>query len=91
MNLPTSGRAWENMKAAADGSFSEVKLADQNTQHDAKVLAAALVNVRTKDERYRKRAIEGLMAIIGTEDNHDSHCDKSSRPKEYGNGPQAPA
>jgi hypothetical protein len=86
--LPTDGPAWEAVLDAADrSSYGEPNLADQDSGHDTKVLAAALVYARTGDASYRARAVAELMAVVGTENNTDPSCTKTSRPAEYGDGP----
>lgn len=46
MSLPTSGAAWQAMVSQANG-FGRVNLADQNDDNDVRLLAWALVTVRT--------------------------------------------
>ena len=65
--LPTSGTAWSNVKAAADGSFGPANIADQDSNHDVYTLAAALVYARTGDTSYRAKAASAIDAAIGTE------------------------
>ena len=66
--LPTSGSAWNAVKAAADGSLGAPDLADYNSNHDVRTLAAALAYVRTGDPAYRQKAADAIMSAIGTED-----------------------
>lgn len=65
--LPISGAAWNAVKADADGSLGEPNVADQNSSHDVKTLAAALVYARTGDVRYRRKAADAVAGAIGTE------------------------
>ena len=65
--LPTSGKAWSEMKAAADGDFGEPNVAALSGDHDVNTLAAALVYARTGDESYRQRTAEAIHAVFGTE------------------------
>lgn len=62
------GAAWERLKATADGSLGEPEIADQDSGHDVKTLAVALVYARTGQERYRGKAAEAIASAIGTED-----------------------
>lgn len=68
MRLPTSGNAWDRLKAGADDESGSADLSNQNSNHDAKTLAQALVYARTGDESYREKAAEGIGEAIGTED-----------------------
>lgn len=75
MALPTSGTAWEELKARADAPLGVGNVGDQNSSHDINTLAMALVAARTEDPTYRDKAIEALMSIIGTDEQPDSHCE----------------
>lgn len=66
--LPMSGPAWERLKAAADGPLGEADIADQDSNHDVRTLAVALVYSRTGEESYRAKAADAIMSAIGTED-----------------------
>jgi Alginate lyase len=66
--LPTSGAAWERLKAAADGPMRPRDIADQDSNHDVKTLAVALVAARTGDPDYRERAADAIEGAIGTEE-----------------------
>jgi hypothetical protein len=72
MALPTSGDAWTRLKAHADASWPTPSLVDQDRKHGTYVLAAALVYARTGVAGYRDRARNGIMAVIGTEDDPDT-------------------
>lgn len=65
--LPTSGKAWENLKSAADGSAGSPDVSNQDDDTNVKVMAKALVYARTGDESYRNEVIDLCMAAIGTE------------------------
>ena len=66
--LPMSGPAWGRLKAAADGPLGEADIADQDSNHDVRTLAVALVYARTGEESYRAKAAEAISSAIGTED-----------------------
>jgi hypothetical protein len=66
--LPMSGPAWERLKAAADGLLGEANIADQDSNHDVRTLAVALVYSRTGEEIYRTKAADAIASAIGTED-----------------------
>jgi hypothetical protein len=65
--LPTSGSAWQRLKATADGSLGTPNIADQNSDHDVKTLAVALIYARTSNAAYRAKAANAILAAIGTE------------------------
>jgi hypothetical protein len=65
--LPTSGAAWENVKAIADSDWGTPDLCDQNVQHGALALSAALVYARTGVATYLAKTQAAIMAAIGTE------------------------
>ena len=65
--LPMAGPAWIKLKATADGSLGQAAIRDQNSDHDVKTLAVALVYARTGDARYRAKAAGAILAAIGTE------------------------
>lgn len=66
--LPTSGAAWEHLKAAADRELREPKIRNKDEENNIYLLAKALVYARTGDEAYREEIIDNLMDAIGTED-----------------------
>ncbi len=70
MALPTSGRAWESVYGVAASSWGTGNIADQDSDHDVKTLAGALVAARTGEFMDKTRA--SLMSIIGTEFNPQS-------------------
>jgi hypothetical protein len=65
--LPTSGAAWNQLKDLSERNLGRAKLSDQDSEHDIRVLATALVAARTNDRSLRKRAAAGIMEAIGTE------------------------
>ena len=71
-NLPTSGPAWENLKAAADQNPEKPNLADQSRTNNVYVLAKALVYARTGEPRYRTEVINNILGAIGTEQGGDT-------------------
>jgi len=65
--LPTEGKAWESLKAAADAVMGKPDLSNQDDPVNVQVLAKALVYARTGYETYRKDVVRACMAAIGTE------------------------
>ncbi|MFL5805314.1 MAG: DNRLRE domain-containing protein [Roseiflexaceae bacterium] len=65
--LPMSGPAWQQLKAAADDSLGSPNIADQNSDHDVNTLAVALVYARTGNASYRAKAANAILSAIGTE------------------------
>jgi len=66
-NLPMSGRAWDNLKAKAVGSWGTANLKDLNSNHDVLTLAGALYYARTHDSAMRTKVATAIMSCIGTE------------------------
>jgi len=66
--LPTSGRAWENLKSNADESVGVPDTSNQDDPTNVEIMAKALVYARTGDERYRTEVVNACMAAIGTEE-----------------------
>jgi hypothetical protein len=66
--LPTSGTAWNALKAAADANPGTPNITcDQNQRsHPGAALASALVYARTGDTKYRTRAIALIEAAYPT-------------------------
>jgi hypothetical protein len=77
VKLPMTGTAWTNMKATADSNIGTANLADQNSSHDQKTLAVALVAARTGDAAMRTKAVNSILSVIGTDANPDPDCDTS--------------
>ena len=66
--LPTSGAAWQNLKAYADGAAGTPDIQNQDSSNDMRILAKALVFARTGDTSYRTSVVTALRAVVGTED-----------------------
>jgi Alginate lyase len=75
-SLPMQGAAWQNVKAAADGSLGRVDLSGRTNNHDVRTLAVALVYARTRDDRYRAKAAAALRAVV----RHGLHAPDSLSP-----------
>lgn len=65
--LPMAGPAWAKLKTAADGLLGQAAIRDQDSDHDVKTLAVALVYARTGNAAYRAKAAGAIFAAIGTE------------------------
>ncbi|MGD9750397.1 MAG: hypothetical protein AB7W59_05300 [Acidimicrobiia bacterium] len=65
--LPVEGPAWDQVARWALGPWERPNLADQDSNHDLEVLAGALYAVRMHDEAVRRRVIDGLAGVAGTE------------------------
>ncbi len=65
--LPTSGAAWAAVQEAASGDLGTPNVADQDSDHDTRTLAAALVAARTGDMEMRNKVVDALTGAIGTE------------------------
>jgi hypothetical protein len=65
--LPTSGPAWAAVQKAAAGDLGQANIADQNSDHDVRTLAAALVAARTDDWQMRNKVVDALESAMGTE------------------------
>ena len=66
-SLPTSGAAWASVQDAASGDLGRPDIADQNSDHDVRTMAAALVAARTNDFEMRNKVVDALSSAIGTE------------------------
>ena len=66
-SLPTSGKAWEGLLAAAQEPVVDPNVADQEDPDNVRVLARALVFARTGQQSYRQEVIDACRAVIGTE------------------------
>ena len=69
--LPTTGRAWEALKQAADQPLGEPRIGARDDNVDVQVLAKALVYVRTGEAHYRVEVVSGLVAAMGSENRGD--------------------
>jgi hypothetical protein len=67
MRLPERGPAWTQVLDFANEPMGHADLADQDSDHDVHVLAAALAYARTGEDRLRRKAKAGVMDAIGTE------------------------
>ena len=67
VSLPTSGPAWGQLKAVADGDAGTPNLSDNSQDNNVRVLAKALVFARTGDGKYRTQVVAQLKAAVGTE------------------------
>lgn len=65
--LPTSGPAWDYLKKKAGESFANPDLSDQDDEINVRVLAGALVSVRTGDLALRDKVRTAVIASAGTE------------------------
>jgi hypothetical protein len=64
--LPTSGTAWDRVRSAAGGLSGSANLADNNSNHDVKTLAAAYVAVRTGDAAMRTKTIRNIETVYSS-------------------------
>jgi Alginate lyase len=65
--LPTSGAAWQSVQEAASGDLGSPNIADQDSDHDVRTLAAALVAARTGDMEMQNKVVDAVTSAIGTE------------------------
>ncbi len=65
--LPTSGKAWDAMLAAAREPIESPNVSDQDDRDNVRVLARAFVWARTGDELARQEVIDACRAVIGTQ------------------------
>ncbi|MEO6989264.1 MAG: hypothetical protein ABI239_11520 [Aquihabitans sp.] len=61
--LPTSGAAWNNLVAEANGNWGTASLSDNNATHDTSTLAGALVAVRTNNAAMAAKTRSAIMSI----------------------------
>jgi len=66
MSIPASGAAWDRLKNAANSSWGSAKLGDNNSDHDVKTLAGALVATRLNDSNMRSKTIQGLQSAMNS-------------------------
>ena len=64
MRLPDRGPAWEQVRKLATEPMGNPDLANQDSDHDVHVLAAALAYARTGDESLRRKARAGVMGGV---------------------------
>jgi hypothetical protein len=67
MQLPTSGKAWEGVLDKANDATDNPQIHDQDDPTNVRVMAKALVWVRTGESRYRDEAIAAIRKAMGTE------------------------
>jgi hypothetical protein len=65
--LPERGPAWQQVKAVADQPLGRADIANQDSEHDTRTLAVALVYARTGQRRYYVKAAQAIMDAVGTE------------------------
>jgi hypothetical protein len=65
---PTSGPAWDAVKAAAYGGWGAADISDQNSNHNIFTLAGAYVSICKNDTAVRRRTREALAAVVGSEE-----------------------
>jgi hypothetical protein len=65
--LPTSGAAWDQLRATADRPAGTPDLSNKKDPVNVRVLAKALVHARTGEEHYRQQVIRACRAAIGSE------------------------
>ena len=65
--LPTTGPAWEAVRAAARAPTNRPDLSDQDDPTNVRVLAKALVAARTGDDDLRREVVRALERARGTE------------------------
>lgn len=65
--LPTRGPAWERVREYALGDWGDPDIGDQNSDHDAHTLAGALYAARLDDAPMRRRVIDALETVEGSE------------------------
>ncbi|MEM9176984.1 MAG: alginate lyase family protein [Myxococcota bacterium] len=65
--LPTTGPAWDALRAAAKSPTRRPNLSDQDDPTNVRVLAKALVAARTGDARLRREVVRALQRVRGTE------------------------
>lgn len=62
--LPMSGTGWSHVLNAANSSWGSANLSDNNSNHDIKTLAGALVAVRKGDSAMADKTIAGLQSAM---------------------------
>jgi len=68
MALPTSGAAWDNLRATAYGRWGRPNLRNQDNKHAINTLAGALVFARTGDPALRTKVRDAILAAKQTLD-----------------------
>lgn len=67
-DYPASGPAWEAIEDEASGDLGTADVSDQDSEHDTRTLAAALVCVRLEDPGVCDKARAAVVSAIGTEE-----------------------
>jgi hypothetical protein len=67
-DLLQSGEAWNEVNGDAPGSIPFQPVCNQDSNHDTRTLAKALVGVATGDEAMQFGAISSINAAVGSED-----------------------
>jgi len=65
--LPTSGPAWEELAAKAQGPWGSPDITTHTNRHDVLTYAGALYSVRTGDTAMRNRVVAHIEWAMGTE------------------------
>lgn len=65
--LPMTGPAWNELNSVAQESINSPDLSDQNDRDNIRILAKALVHVRTGDATLRNQVIDACRDVIGTQ------------------------
>jgi hypothetical protein len=65
--LPTRGKAWSGLAKAAHEKLGRPNLSRKDDDDDTTTLAAALASARTGSVDLRRKAAQGVMEAIGTE------------------------
>lgn len=63
---PTTGKAWDAMKAAALKSWGTPTIADQSSTDDTNTLAGAIIAVRLNDDALRSKVRDHLAALVAS-------------------------
>lgn len=70
--LPTTGTAWSKVLADANSSWGTANLGDNNSMHDVKTLAGALVAVRNNDSAMRAKVVTALNSAVNNTSFHEA-------------------
>jgi hypothetical protein len=82
-SLPTSGAAWDEVRATADGSLTTSTNLAVRDSHNTDTLATALVAARLDDDGYRAKAAEALTTVMDAEPDLDDVLAASRRLVSY--------
>lgn len=81
---PTSGAAWDQMYATANGSWGTPDLTNQDAFHGPKVLAGALVYARAGGAAMRAKVADGIIAAKRTLDSAGEYSGTYNGPLSLG-------